>query len=178
MFAIINLADEKIVEVCKSLTDEANNIYVVPANYNSPGQVVVSGSAEQLRNNVNKFKDAGARMTKELVVSGAFHSPLMLPAQNKLEQAINSIQFKDAKIPVYMNVTSCPTTNANEIKSLLIKQLTSPVLWTQTILKMYSDGIKKYVEVGAGKVLQGLMKRIITDENIEVAGYDKLEDFE
>jgi len=175
MFAVINLADEKIAEVCKSLTDASQNLYVVPANFNSPGQVVVSGSAEHLRNNINLFKEAGARMTKELVVSGAFHSPLMLPAQNKLEQAINSLKFNDAKVPVYANVSAKPLINAEEIRASLIKQLTAPVLWTQTILEMHKDGITKFVEVGAGQVLQGLVKRIV--EGVEVSGFDKAEDF-
>ena len=174
MFAVINLSDEKILEVCKSLTDESKNLYVVPANFNSPGQVVVSGSAEHLRNNINLFKDAGARMTKELVVSGAFHSPLMLPAQNKLEQAINSIKFNNAKVPVYANVSAKPLTNAEEIRTSLIKQLTAPVLWTQLILEMHKDGINKFIEVGAGQVLQGLVKRIV--EGVEVTGIDKAND--
>jgi len=174
MFAVINLSDEKIAEVCKSLTDESKNLYVVPANFNSPGQVVVSGSAEHLRNNINLFKDAGARMTKELVVSGAFHSPLMLPAQNKLEQAINSIKFNNAKVPVYANVSAKPLTNAEEIRTSLIKQLTAPVLWTQLILEMNKDGINKFIEVGAGQVLQGLVKRIV--EGVEVTGIDKAND--
>jgi [acyl-carrier-protein] S-malonyltransferase len=175
MFAVINLADDKVAEVCASLTDETKNLYVVPANFNSPGQVVVSGSAEHLRNNINLFKDAGARMTKELTVSGAFHSPLMLPAQNKLEQAINSIKFNNAKVPVYANVSAKPLTNADEIRASLIKQLTAPVLWTQSILEMQKDGINKFIEIGAGQVLQGLVKRIV--EGVEVSGFDKAEDF-
>jgi [acyl-carrier-protein] S-malonyltransferase len=175
MFAVINLADDKIIEICNSLTDKAKNLFVVPANFNSPGQVVVSGSAEHLRNNIHLFKDAGARMTKELVVSGAFHSPLMLPAQNKLEEAINSIDFADAKVPVYVNVSAKSLTNAEEIRASLIKQLTAPVLWTQSILEMHKDGVNKFVEVGAGQVLQGLVKRIV--EGVEISGFEKAEDF-
>ena len=174
MFAVINLADEKIEEICNSLTDETKNLYVVPANFNSYGQVVVSGSAEHLRNNIHLFKNAGAKMTKELTVSGAFHSPLMLPAQNKLEQAINSLKFNDAKVPVYANVYAKPLTNAEEIRTSLIKQLTAPVLWTQTILEMHKDKINKFIEIGAGQVLQGLVKRIV--EGVEVSGFDKAED--
>jgi len=128
MFAIINLDDKKIKEICSNLTDKNNNVYVVPANFNSPGQVVISGNSEHLRNNIHLFKDAGARMTKELSVSGAFHSPLMAPAQQKLEEAINSIKFNDAKFPVYINVTAEPVINGEEIRKNLIKQLTSPVL--------------------------------------------------
>ena len=177
MFAIINLADDKIVEICNSLTDASKNLFVVPANFNSPGQVVVSGSAEHLRNNIHLFKEAGARMTKELVVSGAFHSPLMLPAQNKLEEAINSIDFADAKVPVYANVSAKPLTNAEEIRASLIKQLTAPVLWTQSVLEMHKNGVSKFIEVGAGQVLQGLVKRIVESNEIEISGFDKAEDF-
>ena len=175
MFAVINLADDKVKEVCNNLTDESNGLYVVPANFNSPGQVVVSGSAEYLRNNINAFKESGARMVKELQVSGAFHSPLMLPAQMKLEQAINSITFNEASVPVYANVTAEPITNAEDIRKLLIKQLTSPVLWTQSIENMNKNGINKFIEIGAGNVLQGLVKRIIADTNIEIVSIDKLE---
>ncbi|MCL2039215.1 MAG: ACP S-malonyltransferase [Bacteroidetes bacterium] len=175
MFAVINLPDDKIREVCNNLTDESKGLYVVPANFNSPGQVVISGSAEHLRTNINAFKEAGARMIKELQVSGAFHSPLMLPAQNKLEQAINSITFNDANVPVYTNVTAETTTNAEDIRKSLIKQLTSPVLWTQSIENMYKNGITKFIEIGAGNVLQGLVKRIITDTNTEIISIDKLE---
>ena len=177
MFAIINLADDKIVEICNSLTDAGKNLFVVPANFNSPGQVVVSGSAEHLRNNIHLFKEAGARMTKELVVSGAFHSPLMLPAQNKLEEAINSIDFADAKVPVYANVSAKPLTNAEEIRASLIKQLTAPVLWTQSVLEMHKNVVSKFIEVGAGQVLQGLVKRIVESNEIEISGFDKAEDF-
>jgi [acyl-carrier-protein] S-malonyltransferase len=173
MFAIIGLADEKVIEVCENLTDKSKKLYVVPANFNSPGQIVVSGSAEHLRNNIAAFKEAGARMTKELVVSGAFHSPLMLPAQNKLEEAINSINFSDAKAPVYSNVYAKPLTKSSEIKKALIEQLTSPVLWTQSILEMQKAGINKFIEIGAGQVLQGLVKRIITDA--EISGIEKAE---
>ncbi|MDR0928060.1 MAG: ACP S-malonyltransferase [Ignavibacteria bacterium] len=173
MFAVINLADDKLLEVCNSLTDAEKGLYVVPANYNSPGQVVVSGSAEHLRQHIGMFKDAGARMTKELVVSGAFHSPLMLPAQNKLEEAINSIDFNDAKVPVYANVTAAPLTSGEELRKLLIQQLTSPVQWTQTILNMHSNGISNFIEIGAGAVLQGLVKRIVSGDDIVISGYDK-----
>ncbi len=175
MFAILNLEDEKVRQICDKLTENGNGSVVVPANFNSPGQVVVSGSADYLRENISVFKEAGARMTKELVVSGAFHSPLMLPAQNKLEQAINSISFRDALLPVYSNVYAKPLTKSEEIKSALIRQLTAPVLWTQSILEMHSNSINRFIEVGPGQVLQGLAKRIIPDD-IKISGIDKAED--
>lgn len=177
MFAILNLEDEKVRQICDKLTENGNGSVVVPANFNSPGQVVVSGSADYLRENISVFKEAGARMTKELVVSGAFHSPLMLPAQNKLEQAINSISFRDALLPVYSNVYAKPLTKSEEIKSALIRQLTAPVLWTQSILEMHSNNINRFIEVGPGQVLQGLAKRIIPDD-IKISGIDKAEDVE
>lgn len=176
MFAVINLADDKLVEVCKILTENGNGNVVVPANFNSPGQVVVSGSAEYLRNSVQAFKDAGAKLVKELVVSGAFHSPLMEPAKIELEKAINETQFNDAKVPVYSNVFAKPLTKSDEIKDALIKQLTSPVLWTQSIIQMKADGNQKFVEMGPGNVLQGLVKRIV--DEVEIDGIDKAESLE
>jgi [acyl-carrier-protein] S-malonyltransferase len=173
MFAVIGMDDDKLLAVCKKLTDEEHHLYVVPANYNSPGQVVVSGSAEHLRANIGEFKEAGARMCKELQVSGAFHSPLMLPAQQKLAEAINSIEFKNASIPVYPNVTAEPITDANELKKLLIEQLTASVQWTKTIGNMYQNGIRQYAELGPGNVLQGLVKRILNADDIAITGYDK-----
>ena len=178
MFAVINLSNEKINEICNELTDAEKGLYVVPANFNSPGQVVISGSADHLRNNINIFKDAGARMVKELQVSGAFHSPLMLPAQTKLEEAINSITFNNAAIPVYANVTAEPQTDGEKLRKLLIKQLTSPVLWSQTIENMHKNGINKFIEIGAGSVLQGLVKKTITGDNIELLGLEKVTDVE
>ncbi|MFC2130322.1 ACP S-malonyltransferase [Bacteroidota bacterium] len=174
MFAVINLSDEKVVEVCKNLTDESKGLYVVPANYNSPGQIVVSGSAEHLRNNVDAFKQAGARLVKELVVSGAFHSPLMEPAKQELERKILNTEFSDAKVPVYVNFTAKPLVKSEDIKEALIAQLTSPVLWTQTLSNMKTDGIYRYIELGPGKVLQGLVKRSIS--GVEIDGIDKAED--
>ncbi len=174
MFAVLNLADEKVEEVCNKLNDNSDGNVVVAANFNSPGQVVVSGSAQFLRNNVSAFKEAGAKLVKELVVSGAFHSPLMLPAQKELEKAINSIDFKDANVPVYSNVYAKPLVNANEIREALIKQLTSPVRWTQSIINMKEDGVGSFLELGPGQVLQGLTKRIVTD--VEIAGIDIYED--
>ena len=176
MFAVINLDDDKVVEVCNKLNQNDEGAVVVAANFNTPGQVVVSGSRDYLRNNINAFKEAGAKLVKELVVSGAFHSPLMKPAQLELEKAINTIEFKNAKVPVYSNVYAKPLTNADEIKNALIAQLTAPLLWTQSLRQMFSDGITRFVELGPGQVLQGLVKRTL--ENIEILGYDKFDDLQ
>lgn len=176
MFAVLNLDDDKVVEVCNKLNQNDEGAVVVAANFNSPGQVVVSGSRDFLRNNINAFKEAGAKLVKELVVSGAFHSPLMKPAQLELEKAINTIEFKNSKVPVYSNVYAKPLTNADEIKNALIAQLTAPVLWTQSLRQMFSDGITRFVELGPGQVLQGLVKRTL--ENIEILGYDKFDDLQ
>lgn len=174
MLAIIGANDADVEKICKELTEKGEGNVVVPANYNCPGQLVVSGSAEYLRSNILAFKNVGIKIIKELVVSGAFHSPLMEPARLELAERIKSIEFRIPKIPVYTNVDAKPHLNATELKELLIKQLTSPVLWTQTILNMNNDGITRFVEVGAGNVLQGLVKRTIT--GVELFGVDKFED--
>ncbi|HPO61998.1 MAG TPA: ACP S-malonyltransferase [Candidatus Kapabacteria bacterium] len=174
MFAIIGLEDEKVVEICKDLTDKGNGDCIVAANFNSPGQIVVSGSADYLRNNVNAFKEAGAKMVTELIVSGAFHSPLMEPAKKDLEQAILKANFSNTTVPVYTNVFAKPTFYKEELRNALILQLTSPVLWTQTLLEMQKDGFDTFTEVGAGKVLQGLVKRTL--KGVTMNGYDKFDD--
>ena len=176
MFAVINLDDDKVDAVCNELNKNEDGKVVVAANFNSPGQVVVSGSAQFLRDNVSAFKNAGARMVKELVVSGAFHSPLMEPAKLELEKAINETNFNNAKVPVYSNVYAMPLTEASAIKEALISQLTSPVKWTQSLNNMKIDGFEKYIEIGPGNVLQGLTKRTI--ENVEIFGIDKAEEIE
>lgn len=176
MYAVINLDDSKLESLCKELTDLGNPNVIVPANYNSPGQIVISGSAEYLRENAHKFKEAGARMVTELVVSGAFHSPLMEPAKKELEVAINEAKFNNSKVPVYSNVYAAPLQDANEIKSALIEQLTSPVKWAQSLKKMQDDGINSFTEFGPGTVLQGLVKRTLND--VEISGADKFEDLQ
>lgn len=176
MFAVLGLDDAIVERVCNDLTEKNPGNVVVAANYNSPGQIVVSGSAQFLRENALIFKTAGAKLVKELVVSGAFHSPLMQPAKEELEKAINSANFSDAKVPVYSNVFAKPVTKADELKSALVLQLTSPVRWTQSMLAMKSAGIARYIELGAGQVLQGLAKRTLTD--IEVLGADKASELE
>lgn len=174
MFAVIGMEDEALIELCKELNSELN--VVVPANFNSPGQIVVSGSRDYLRANSGIFKEKGARMAMELPVSGAFHSPLMKPAQDKLEEAINNIEFNDAKVPIYTNVDSNAETEAEALKQKLIKQLTAPVLWTQILNNLQKDRFTDYVEMGPGNVLQGLCKRTLKDINI--SGFDKLADIE
>lgn len=176
MFAVIGLDDDKVEEVCNKLNNPDEENYVVAANYNCPGQLVVSGSAEYLRENVSAFKESGARMVKELVVSGAFHSPLMEPAREQLENAINDTNFNTANVPVYVNITGEPLTSSEEIKSALIKQLTFPVKWTQTLENMNKNGFSNFVEIGPGNVLQGLVKRTL--KGAEFSGVDKLEDVE
>ncbi len=174
MFAIIGLDDEKVEELCKELNKPTESKIIVAANYNSPGQIVISGSADYLREKAQVFKDNGAKLVTELVVSGAFHSPLMEPARKELEKKINQLKFNDAKVPVYTNVDAKPEKNGQKLKEALIKQLTMPVKWTDILKRMYADGIKTYIEVGAGKVLQGLVKRTLSGVNIE--GIDKAED--
>jgi [acyl-carrier-protein] S-malonyltransferase len=178
MFAVIGADDAKAEELCKKLTDEGAGAVIVPANYNSPGQLVVSGSAEYLRAKAPEFKTVGAKIVKELAVSGAFHSPLMNPAKEELAKAINAADFKDAKCPVYSNVYAKPLIVANEIKEALISQLTAPVKWTQSMQAMSADGITRFIEVGPGKVLQGLTKRIIPSaENFGVDNVSELDSF-
>ena len=176
MFAVIGMDDAKAEEVCGALTEKGNGNVVVAANYNSPGQLVVSGSADYLRENVGAFKEAGAKIVKELVVSGAFHSPLMMPAKEELEKAINQTRFNDARVSIYSNVYAKPLQNARELKDALILQLTSPVRWTQSLINMKENGIDNFIEVGPGKVLQGLVKRTLI--NSEFSGIDKAEDIE
>ena len=176
MFAVINLADDKLENLCRELSESGAPNVIVPANYNSPGQIVISGSQQLLRDNAHKFKEAGARIVTELPVSGAFHSPLMEPAKNELQSVIEKIDFHDAKVPVYSNVYAKPIVNASEIKNALIMQLTSPVKWAQSLLQMKTDGISSFVELGPGNVLQGLVKRTLTE--IEISGFDKYEEVE
>lgn len=176
MFAVIGAADEKVEEICNTLTQNGNGNVVVAANYNSTGQVVVSGSAEYLRANAPSFKEGGAKMVSELQVSGAFHSPLMQPAKEELEAAINKITFNNSNVPVYVNITGEPVSDANELKVSLIKQLTSAVRWTQTMNNMHSNGITSYVEIGPSKVLQGLTKRTLS--GVEISGFDTFADIE
>ena len=155
MAAILGLEDKIVEEVCESI-----NGVVVPANYNCPGQLVISGSNEAITEACQKLTDAGARRALQLPVGGAFHSPLMEPAQIELAAAIESTPFKEGDCPIYQNVTAKAETNPEEIKSNLIKQLTASVKWTQTMQQMQEDGLTSVTEVGPGKVLQGLFKKM------------------
>jgi [acyl-carrier-protein] S-malonyltransferase len=155
MAAILGLEDKIVEEVCQSI-----NGVVVPANYNCPGQLVISGSNEAIAEACQKLTDAGARRALQLPVGGAFHSLLMEPAQIELAAAIKSTPFKEGDCPIYQNVTAIAETNPEDIKSNLIKQLTASVKWTQTMQQMQEDGLTSVTEVGPGKVLQGLFKKM------------------
>ena len=155
MAAILGLEDKIVEEVCQSI-----NGVVVPANYNCPGQLVISGSNEAIAEACQKLTNVGARRALKLPVGGAFHSPLMKPAQIELAASIESTPFKEGDCPIYQNVTAKVETNPEEIKSNLIKQLTASVKWTQTMQQMQEDGLTSVTEVGPGKVLQGLFKKM------------------
>ena len=155
MAAIIKLPTETIEEICASCTG-----IVVPANYNSEGQVVISGEAEAVAEACARMKEAGAKRALPLAVSGAFHSPLMEPARLELAEAIDKTPFKAPQCPVYQNVTALPSSDPAAIKENLLKQLTSPVRWTQTVQNMVADGADHFLEIGPGTVLQGLVHRI------------------
>jgi len=171
MAAVVGL-DAKILEqVC----NDARHVGIVEcANFNSPGQIVISGNVDAVKKAMTLAKERGAKLVKELVVSGAFHSPLMQPAKDGLKNALTNTKFADAQIPVYANVTAKPVTNGNEIRSLLEQQITSPVRWEESVNAMLNDGTTAFLEVGPGKVLQGLMKRI--NGSVSVDGVDKVED--
>ncbi|AJW64378.1 ACP S-malonyltransferase [Elizabethkingia sp. HX WHF] len=155
MAAILGLDDDKVEEICASVEG-----IVVPANYNCPGQLVISGETQAVEEAMAKLKEAGAKRALLLPVNGAFHSPLMQPAQEELAKAINTTKFNKPIIPVYQNITTTAVSDPEEIKQNLIKQLTGPVKWTQSVRNMIKDGATNFVEVGPGKTLQGLIKKI------------------
>ena len=158
MAAIIKLPTETIEEICASCSG-----LVIPANYNSEGQVVISGEAEAVAEACEKMKEAGAKRALPLPVSGAFHSPLMEPARLELAEAIDKTPFQAPACPVYQNVNALPSSDPEVIKANLLKQLTSPVRWTQTVKNMVADGADYFLEIGPGTVLQGLVGRIAPD---------------
>ena len=166
MAAIIGLPDEKVEEICASVSSEGD--IVVAANYNCPGQLVISGNVNAVNAACEKLKEAGAKRALPLKVSGAFHSPLMQPAKDELQAAIEKTTFKTPKCPVYQNVDAKPHTDAEEIKLNLIAQLTSPVRWTASVQTMISDGADDFTECGPGKALQGMIGRI--DKNVNAHG--------
>ena len=164
MVAVIKLDDETIERICADIPG------VVPANYNSPGQVVISGELSAVEKACALLKEAGAKRALVLPVSGAFHSPLMEPARVELAKAIEATPFKAPRCPIYQNVTAFPTTDPGLIKENCLKQLTSPVRWTKTVLNMIADGAGRFVEIGPGSVLQGLVGRIAGDTPLTIEG--------
>lgn len=162
MAAVLGMEDAKVEEICASIQG-----IVVPANYNCPGQLVISGSIEAVNEACEKLKAAGAKRALVLPVGGAFHSPLMEPAREKLAAAIESTHFNDPICPVYQNVTASAVTDKTEIRKNLVAQLTAPVRWTQSVQAMWADGGTKYTEIGPGKVLQGLVKKIAPEAEAE-----------
>ena len=156
MAAVLGLEDAVVEDACRSVEEEV----VVPANYNSPGQVVISGSHAGVEKASERLKEAGAKRVIPLVVGGAFHSPLMRPAHDELEEAIRETSFQPPRCPVYQNVDAHPATDVDTIKINLIAQLTAPVRWAQSVQAMIDSGATAFVECGPGKVLQGLVKKI------------------
>ena len=166
MAAIIGLEDAKIEEICAGISKDDN--IVVPANYNNPGQLVISGNKEAIAEACEQLKAAGAKRALPLPVGGAFHSPLMQPAKDELQAAIEATEFQTPKVPVYQNVDARAHTNPVEIKENLIAQLTAPVKWTYEVQQMIADGATDFVECGPGKALQGMIGRI--DKTVAVNG--------
>lgn len=163
MAAVLGLPDEKVEEICAQVTDEV----VVPANYNCPGQIVISGSVEGVDRACELLKEAGAKRALKLAVGGAFHSPLMEPAREELAKAIEETTISQPICPIYQNVTASAVTDPAEIKKNLIAQLTAPVHWTQSVLNMTADGADHFMELGPGNVLQGLVKKIAPEATTE-----------
>ena len=164
MAAILGADRGQLETICNQ------NGIVLPANLNAPGQVVISGEVDAVANAIVTAKKMGIRRALPLNVSGAFHSPLMTPARVPLLEALDSVNFSDAKIPVYQNVSAEPVTNADELKSNILKQLESPVRWREIISNMNRDGFTSFLEIGPGKVLQGLNKRILTEHDSSSIG--------
>lgn len=167
MAAVLGLEDDIVEKICK--TTEG---IVVAANYNCPGQLVISGDVEAINKACESLKDAGARRALVLPVGGAFHSPLMEPAREELAAAIENTTFSKPNCPIYQNVTASAITDENEIKANLILQLTAPVRWTQSVQQMVADGATHFTEVGPGKVLQGLVKKIHRDAETTSATFE------
>lgn len=162
MAAVLGLADDVVEDICSTIEG-----VVVPANYNCPGQLVISGSIEAIDEAVAKMEEAGAKRAIKLAVGGAFHSPLMEPARQELAAAIEDAPFSKPVCPIYQNVSTIAETNPDTIKANLVKQLTSPVKWTQCVRSMIKDGATSFTEVGPGSVLQGLVKKIAKADSVE-----------
>ncbi|MGA2668247.1 MAG: ACP S-malonyltransferase [Ignavibacteria bacterium] len=174
MAAVIGLDSKKLEDICNTASRSG---IVQVANFNSPGQIVISGSVEGVRKAMDLAKENKAKMVKELIVHGAFHSPLMEPAREELKIALDNTEYHNIRIPVYPNVSSkaiSPSTPPSKIRELSYRQLTSPVRWEESIVNMINDGANEFIELGPGKVLQGLTKRI--NSTIKTRGFDKVED--
>ncbi len=165
MAAILGMEDAQVEAICAEITDQV----VVPANYNSPGQIVISGSIAGIDQAIEKLQAAGAKRAMKLPVGGAFHSPLMQPAAAELKAAIDNTNFSNPVCPIYQNVDAKPTTEPSEIKEKLIQQLTASVRWTQIVENMISGGASSFTEIGPGNVLQGLVKKV--DRKIQTYGF-------
>jgi [acyl-carrier-protein] S-malonyltransferase len=166
MAAVLALADEKVEEICREIQSTTGEI-VVPANYNCPGQLVISGSVEGVAKACEKMKEAGAKRALILPVGGAFHSPLMASAKEELSAAIAQTEFHTPICPVYQNVVAAPVIDPVQIRTNLIDQLTGAVRWTQSVLAMVNDGATQFTECGPGKVLQGLVQKIAKEVTVE-----------
>lgn len=168
MAAVIGMDDEVVERICKQAADELGK-EVIAANYNCPGQLVISGDTKAVEKAVELLKEEGCRLAKMLPVSGAFHSSLMQPAYDGLKESLETLDISSPTCPIYSNYTAEPTKDPEEIRSNVLNQLLNPVLWTQTLQNMGKNGADKFVEVGPGKVLQGLVKRTL--EDVEIKGY-------
>ena len=168
MAAVIGMDDEVVERICKRATEEVGK-EVIAANYNCPGQIVISGDEEAIDKAIALLKEEGCRLAKKLAVSGAFHSSLMQPAYDGLKKSLETLDISKPKCPIYSNYTAEATSNPEEIRSNVLNQLLNPVRWTQTLQNMHENGADTFIEVGPGKVLQGLVKRTLDD--ITINGY-------
>jgi len=170
MAAIVGMDATKLAALCEEVETQSSSI-VRPANFNSPGQIVISGATFGVHEVMRRAKESGVRIAKELPVSGAFHSPLMQYAADGLNEALQSTEINEPSVPVFSNVTAEPVKDADDIRRLLVEQLTAPVRWEESVKNMYDFGIREFVEYGPGKVLQGLISRTLT--NVKVTGFEK-----
>jgi [acyl-carrier-protein] S-malonyltransferase len=170
MAAIVGMEAVKLAALCEEVEERSESV-VRPANFNSPGQIVISGSTFGVHEVMRRAKESGVRIAKELPVSGAFHSPLMQYAADGLKEALESTEITEPSLPVFSNVTAEPVKDIDDIRRLLVEQLTAPVRWEESVKNMYDFGIREFVEYGPGKVLQGLISRTLT--NVKVTGFDK-----